>query len=201
MNKKLDVRFVKGFRNFYERLIQFCKKKNAKTYLYFISFIESIFFPLPTDPFLIPYVVAEKKFIKITIYVTFFSVLGGIFAYLIGYFFWVNLEPIIIKNFNSVSLSIQDFKSEFYEFGLLLIIIGGFSPFPYKITCLSSGILEINLLVFIALSLVSRGARFFLISFLANKYGDLAVNLISKYILRITFLFLVIIIILIISYF
>ena len=53
---------IANFRLFYKRLIKFCKKKNSKFILYFISFIESIFFPLPTDPFLIPFVIAEKKF-------------------------------------------------------------------------------------------------------------------------------------------
>lgn len=73
--------------NFYDRLIEFCRKRNSKWLIYFISFIESIFFPLPTDPFLIPYIIADKKFILLTSLVTVFSVLGGAVAYLLGFFF------------------------------------------------------------------------------------------------------------------
>ena len=58
---------IANFRLLFKNLIEFCKKKNSKLFLYFISFIESIFFPLPTDPFLIPFVIAEKKFFITTI--------------------------------------------------------------------------------------------------------------------------------------
>lgn len=184
---------IANFRLFYKRLIKFCKKKNSKFILYFISFIESIFFPLPTDPFLIPFVIAEKKFFINTVFVTFFSVLGGVIAYFIGNILWENLESHIIIFFPSIGESIKVFQNEFSEVGFLLIVIGGFSPFPYKVTCLGSGILGINLFGFIFFSLVSRGARFFLVSFLTYKYGEMAINFIQKYILRISFIILVII--------
>ena len=184
---------IANFRLFYKRLIKFCKKKNSKFFLYFISFIESIFFPLPTDPFLIPFVIAEKKFFLNTVFVTFFSVLGGVIAYFIGNILWENLESSIITFFPSIGESVKVFQNEFSELGFLLIVIGGFSPFPYKVTCLGSGILGINLFGFIFFSLVSRGARFFLVSFLTYKYGEMAINFIQKYILRISLIILVII--------
>ena len=78
-------------RKIYEKsinsIIDFCSKKNSNFYLNFISFIESIFFPLPTDIFLLPYVLAnKKKYFKITTFVTLFSVLGGVVSYYIGFF-------------------------------------------------------------------------------------------------------------------
>ncbi len=184
---------IANFRLLFKNLIEFCKKKNSKLFLYFISFIESIFFPLPTDPFLIPFVIAEKKFFITTIFVTFFSVLGGIIAYYIGNILWENLESPIITFFPSIGESIKVFQNEFSELGFLLIVIGGFSPFPYKVTCLGSGILGINLFGFIFFSLISRGARFFLVSFLTYKFGELAINFIQKYILRVSFVILIII--------
>ena len=119
--------------------------------------------------------------------------LGGVIAYFIGNILWESLESPIITFFPSIGESIKVFQNEFSELGFLLIVIGGFSPFPYKVTCLGSGILGINLLGFIFFSLVSRGARFFLVSFLTYKYGEMAINFIQKYILRISLIILVII--------
>ena len=123
----------------------------------------------------------------------FFSVLGGVIAYFIGNILWENLESHIITFFPSIGESIKVFQNEFSEVGFLLIVIGGFSPFPYKVTCLGSGILGINLFGFIFFLFSVWGARFFLVSFLTYKYGEMAINFIQKYILRISFIILVII--------
>ena len=153
--------------------LDFCSKKNSKFYLYFFSFVESIFFPIPTDIFLFPYVLAQKNdYLKITIYVTIFSVLGGIVAYLIGFFVWNNLSSLLINIYPSYVLKINNFNEQFNELGILLVIIGGFSPFPYKITCLGSGILGINIFLFIIFSLLSRFLRFVLVSYFVFKYGE-----------------------------
>ena len=89
-------------RNLYEKLLNiiedFFSKKNSKLYIYFLSFIESIFFPLPTDIFLFPYVLTNKKsYLRIAIYVTIFSVLGGIVAYYIGFFIWNKISSMLFN--------------------------------------------------------------------------------------------------------
>ena len=191
-------------KNIYEKTIKwcinFCSKKNSKIYLNTISFIESIFFPLPTDIFLFPFVLANKKeYLKITIYVTLFSVLGGIVAYYIGYFVWSEISPFLIEMYPKYVLRINDFNNQFTEIGIILIIIGGFSPFPYKVTCIGSGIIGINIFLFTIFSILSRFLRFFLVSYFIFKYGEATKNIIGKYINIISIIFVGILIIYIFS--
>ena len=178
--------------NIYDKLIEFCRKRNSKWLIYFISFIESIFFPLPTDPFLIPYIIADKKFILLTSLVTVFSVLGGAIAYLLGFFFWTELLPIIKISYPEVTSNIQEFNDKYSNLGVMIILIGGFSPLPYKITCFASGIIGINFLIFITLSFFSRGMRFFLVSYFIHKYGKESTVYIKKNIYFFSLLIIVI---------
>ncbi len=171
----------------YERImsqsIQLCLKKNSKYYLCLVSFFESIFFPIPTDIFLFPYILAKKeKYLKITLYVTFFSVLGGIFAYYLGFFLWNIISPTILEYYPAFMLKLESFNNQFLDIGIILIVIGGFSPFPYKITCIGSGIIGINIFLFIFFSFISRFLRFFFVSFFIYKYGDKTQEIIGKYI-------------------
>ena len=184
-------------RNLYEKIfdrsINFFSQKNSKIYIYLISFIESIFFPIPTDIFLIPYVLAKRKeYLKISIYVTAFSVLGGLFAYYIGFFIWNEISSLLTEIYPIFILKLNHFNEKFYEVGIILIIIGGFSPFPYKITCLGSGIIGINIFQFIIFSLLSRFLRFFLVSYFVFKYGNATKNIIGKYINFISIILIII---------
>ncbi len=173
------------------RSIKLCEKKNSEFYLYFISFIESIFFPIPTDVFLFPYVLAKKdKYLKITVYVTIFSVLGGVIAYFLGYFLWNVISPTISEYYPAFISKLDTFNNQFVEIGILLIIIGGFSPFPYKITCVGSGIIGINIFLFIFFSFVSRFLRFFFVSYFIFKYGDKTQEIVGRHI-NIVSLFLI----------
>ena len=186
-------------RNLYEKIfdrsINFFSQKKSKIYIYLISFIESIFFPIPTDIFLIPYVLAKRKeYLKISIYVTAFSVLGGVFAYYIGFFIWNQISPLLTEIYPIFIFKLNHFNEKFYEVGIILIIIGGFSPFPYKITCLGSGIIGINIFQFIIFSLLSRFLRFFLVSYFVFKYGNATKNIIGKYINFISIILIIILI-------
>ena len=186
-------------RNLYEKIfdrsINFFSQKKSKIYIYLISFIESIFFPIPTDIFLIPYVLAKKnEYLKISVYVTVFSVLGGIFAYYIGFFIWNKISPLLTEIYPIFIFKLNHFNEKFYEVGIILIVIGGFSPFPYKITCLGSGIIGINIFQFIIFSLLSRFLRFFLVSYFVFKYGNATKNIIGKYINIISIILIIILI-------
>ena len=192
-------------KNLFEKIfnlsLDFCSKKNSKVYIYTISFIESIFFPLPTDIFLFPYVLANKnKYLRISIYVTVFSVLGGVVAYYIGFFIWNKLSIILADVYPSYIAKLDSFNEQFYEIGIILIIIGGFSPFPYKITCIGSGIIGINIFLFIIFSFFSRFLRFFLVSFFIFKYGEATKNLIGKYINIISIILVIILMIYILKF-
>ena len=165
------------------RSIQLCSKKNSEPYIYLISFIESIFFPIPTDIFLFPYILAKKeKYLEITIYVTIFSVLGGVLAYFLGHFLWNIISPIVSEYHPDFISKLNNFNNQFVEIGIILIIIGGFSPFPYKFTCVGSGIIGINIFLFIFFSFVSRFLRFLFVSFFIYKYGDKTHEIAGRYI-------------------
>ena len=187
--------------NFNENLKTFLKKKESKWILYFISFIESIIFPIPTDPFLIPFIITEKKFFRLAIFTTLFSVLGGIVAYFLGSFLWESLEPFVKIYFYGIFSSVNEFEKNFLNLGILLIIFGGISPFPFKVTCLASGILGINFLIFILASTFSRGVRFFLVSYLVYKYGEKSLILVRKHTAIISVILLIIIVSITIYYF
>ena len=182
---------------FYKRLIKFFRSKKSNGFLYFIAFIESIFFPLPTDPFFIPYILSQKKFYKLVLITTIFSVVGGIITYLLGSFFYQEVSSFLIAKSPKIVSSIDSFNEKFEEIGYIIILIGGFSPFPFKITCFASGILGINFFAFLILSLVSRFSRFFLIGYLISKYGNKAINLIKDNEKKIIWILVMLLIILI----
>jgi membrane protein YqaA with SNARE-associated domain len=180
-------------RSFYIKLISKCRESKNKIYLYIISFLESIIFPLPTDIFLIPFVLAEKKnYWHLALMTTIFSVLGGCFSYLIGSLLWEQANIFFLEYYPSVSSNLNSFILQFKEYGIALIVIGGFSPFPYKVTCIASGIMNLNFAVFIIFSFLSRGLRFLLVCYLLFKFQEKANELIPKYIGTLSLIFLLI---------
>ena len=181
----------------YVKFIKFFKNKKSNGFLYFIAFIESIFFPIPTDPFLIPYILSRKKFYKLVFITTTYSVAGGIITYVLGGFFYQEVSGFLLDKSPKIVSSINNFSQKFEEIGYIIILIGGFSPFPFKITCFASGILGINFVSFIILSFISRFSRFFLVGYFISKYGDKAMNLIKNNTKKITWILLMLLIILI----
>ena len=154
------------------------KKSTSKFSQYFlslISFIESIFFPIPPDIILIPIIHFNKnKFLTTVINCTFFSVLGGAVGYILGYYIFD-----IVKEF--FDLEKQKVFFNFYdEWGMLAIFLGGFTPIPYKIIALTSGYAKFNFIYFILLSFLSRGLRFLIIGYIVYKFGDYGVEFIKK---------------------
>ena len=175
----------------YIKLISKCRESKNKIYLYIISFLESIIFPLPTDIFLIPFVLAEKKnYWHLALMTTIFSVLGGCFSYLIGSLLWEQANIFFLEYYPSISSNLNSFISQFKEYGIALIVIGGFSPFPYKVTCIASGVMNLNFAVFIIFSFLSRGVRFLLVCYLLFKFQEKANELIPKYIGTLSLIFL-----------
>lgn len=180
-------------KSFYIKLISKCRESKNKIYLYIISFLESIIFPLPTDIFLIPFVLAEKKnYWHLALMTTIFSVLGGCFSYLIGSLLWEQANIYFLEFYPSISSNLNSFISQFKEYGIALIVIGGFSPFPYKVTCIACGIMNLNFAVFIIFSFISRGLRFLLVCYLLFKFQEKANELIPKYIGTLSLIFLLI---------
>ena len=183
--------------SFFEKLIEQSKSIYARTLLYFISFIEAIFFPIPVDPLLAILVLNNKqKYIELTIFCTLASVIGGLVGWLLGYVIGEEIEELLtiipwIKNtsFNSVKIA-------FDEHGILIIFLGAFTPLPFKIISVTSGVFHINIIAFLVMSLIGRGSRFFLVSLIVKNFGDKGIYLLKKHTFIISSLFGIILILL-----
>ena len=172
------------FNDLYKKCLDLAAHKSSKYYLAIVSFVESSFFPIPPDVMIIPMVISKKNdFIKIFLITTFFSVLGGMLGYLIGAFFF---------DFGSQIMSFYGYENKlsyikenlvnsdgFYAW-LGILFLAGFTPLPYKVFTIASGLISFNFFIFIFISLVSRGLRFFIVSYLSYKFGNLFTEFMEK---------------------
>jgi len=159
----------------FDKCVNWAGRKYANFALAIVSFIESSFFPIPPDVMIIPMVIAKKQhFVKIALIATTFSVLGGLFGYLIGYIFFneIGFKIFEIYGYENVDILKDMFSTKggmLSWFGLLFT--AGFTPLPFKILTITSGFIHYNIFVFILTCVVTRGLRFFLVAFLTNKFG------------------------------
>ena len=183
---------MKFFRNLYDWTLRQSSKKFAPWFLAFISFVESSFFPIPPDIILIPMIIAKrtKAFIYASI-CTISSVIGGLFGYLIGFIFF-NSIGIILVNFYGMSEYIENLKEYYNNYGVWFVLVAGFTPVPFKIITIASGLFQLNLFIFILCSFVARGLRFYLISGLLYLYGEAIKYFIEKYFNYLTIIFFII---------
>ena len=165
------------FKSLYKKCLDLAAHKSSKYYLAIVSFVESSFFPIPPDVMVIPMVISKKNdFIKIFLITTIFSVLGGMLGYLIGAFFFEFGAHIM--SFYGYEDKLSKIKENlvnsngFYAW-LGVLFLAGFTPLPYKVFTIASGLIGFNFLIFVLISLISRGLRFFIVSYLSYKFGDL----------------------------
>ena len=174
--------------NIFYQSIEISKNKKSIKVLGLVSFSESIFFPIPPDIFLIPIVFAKKnQWFSIGIYCTIFSVLGGIVGYFLGYYFWDSIGNSIVKFYNAEE-QIDNLKFYFSKYGWLLIFLAGFTPIPYKIFTIGSGLLTFNFFTFLLCSFISRGLRFITLAYLIKKYGEKGILLVEKHFFKLMLL-------------
>ena len=159
----------------YDKCVEWAGYKYAKQILAVEAFIESSFFPIPPDVMIVPMVISKKEeFIRIALIATIFSVLGALFGYYIGY----SLNEIAIKIFELYGYEYSDtFRENFTAGGgfkawLGILFTAGFTPLPFKLLTISSGIIHFNLMSFIFICIVTRGLRFFLVAYLTYKFGQ-----------------------------
>jgi|TARA_B100001964_G_scaffold149766_1_gene164937 membrane protein YqaA with SNARE-associated domain len=159
----------------YDKCIAWAGYKYAKQILAIEAFIESSFFPIPPDAMIIPMVVSKRnEFIQIALIATIFSVLGALFGYYIGY----SLYEIAIQIFEFYGYEYSvTFKEKFSTGGgfkawLGILFTAGFTPLPFKLLTISSGIIHFNLAFFVLICVVTRGLRFFLVAYLTYKFGS-----------------------------
>ena len=173
------------FNTLYRKCLDLASHKSSKYYLALISFIESSFFPIPPDVMIIPMVISKKNdFIKIFFIATIFSVLGGILGYFLGAFFFdIGMQ---IMNFYGYEDKLNNLKnnliiSEGFYAWLSILFLAGFTPLPYKVFTIASGLIGFNILIFIFISIISRGLRFFIVAYLSYKFGDIFTEFMKKH--------------------
>tara|TARA_B100000401_G_C52747082_1_gene691326 strand:- start:235 stop:831 length:597 start_codon:yes stop_codon:yes gene_type:complete len=160
----------------YDSCLNLARHKLSKPFLAFISFIESSFFPIPPDVMIVPMVLAKKdQYLKIFFIATIFSVLGGIAGYFLGSLFLeFSMSIIEFYNYENKVFELQEKLSN--KAGLVFwigtLFLAGFTPLPYKVFTITSGFIGFNLYIFILISLISRGLRFFFVSYLSMRFGD-----------------------------
>ncbi len=173
------------FTALYKKCLNLAAHKSSKYYLAAVSFIESSFFPIPPDVMIIPMVISKKNdFFKIFLISTIFSVLGGILGYLIGAFFFdIGMQVVTFYGYEDKLINFKNdlLNSEGFYAWLGILFLAGFTPLPYKVFTIASGLIGFNFLIFILISLISRGLRFFIVSYLSFKFGNLFTIFMEKY--------------------
>ena len=164
------------FNKLYQKSLKLAAHKSAKIYLAIISFTESSFFPIPPDVMIVPMVIAKKNdYLKIFIIATLFSTLGGVLGYFIGsYFLDFGMSVVSFYGHEEKVLNLKDSLTNGTGFYIWLatLFLAGFTPLPFKVFTITSGMIGFNLFIFLLICLFSRGLRFFIISFLSFKLGD-----------------------------
>ena len=168
-------------RKLYEWTLIKSKHPKAVWFLSLISFIESSFFPIPPDIILIPMIIAKRINAFFYAFVcTVSSVMGGITGYIIGSYLYSSIGIIIINYYGLTNQFIL-FENYYLQYGIWIVLGAGFTPFPFKFITIASGVFGLNIFLFVIVSVLARGLRFYLIAILLKIFGKIIENLINEY--------------------
>ncbi len=181
---------MSSFKRLYNWVLKWAETPYGPLALFMLAFIESIFFPIPPDVLLIALALGSiKKSFRFALTCTLGSVAGAFIGYAIGYYSWIgptgeftpfanfffdNIPGFTVTLFNSI-------KALFNQWDFWVIFTAGFTPIPYKVFTITAGVFDINIMMFFIASLVSRGARFFLVAYLIWRFGPSIKQFIEKY--------------------
>ena len=167
-------------RRMYDWCLAAAHKPYALWLMGLVSFVESSVFPIPPDVMLIPMSLArpQRAWVYATI-CTLASVAGGVLGYAIGALLYDSVGQWLISLYG-LSGKVEAFRAGYAQWGSLIILVKGLTPIPYKLVTITSGFAGYNLWLFVLLSLVARGGRFYLTAFLLNRYGDTAREMLEK---------------------
>ena len=164
------------FNELYQKSLRLAAHKRSKIFLAIISFVESSFFPIPPDVMIVPMLIAKKNdYLKIFIIATLFSTLGGVLGYFIGsYFLDFGMTVVSFYGYEDKVLSLKNnlTKGTGLYIWLATLFLAGFTPLPFKVFTITSGMIGFNLFIFLIICLFSRGLRFFIVSYFSFKFGD-----------------------------
>ena len=186
------------FKELYNKTIKLAGHKSSKLILGIISFIESFIFPIPPDVLIIPMTIAKKNdWVKIAFVATTGSVLGALLGYLIGFVFFneIGIKIFELYGVDNTSFLKEKFSSEGGVIAwMTLLAIAGFTPVPFKLLTITSGFVGFNIFYFVIVSAITRGTRFFLISFLIGKFGSAMKEIIEKKLIKVSIVISIVII-------
>ena len=182
-------------KNLYNKTMALAGHPQAIFLLGALSFIEASFFPIPPDVMLIPMVLMNpSRAWLFALVATAFSVLGGIFGYIIGTFSYEHIaEPLLYSLGKEAQM--VDFSNKYNEIGFWAVITAGISPIPYKVVTIMSGATNLNFAVFLGASMASRGVRFFLVAGLLHFYGHEIRDFIERYLNWVFMLFVILLVV------
>ncbi|CAA6818086.1 MAG: FIG139438: lipoprotein B [uncultured Thiotrichaceae bacterium] len=167
------------FGSLYDKVMGWSKHRHAPKYLAGVSFAEASFFPIPVAVMLLPMALAKPAKAWNLAFITLVaSVLGGIAGYLIGWGAYELVEPLFSHKADKLEVA----KDWFAEYGVWIVLMAGFSPVPYKIFTITAGLLSMAFIPFVIASIIGRASQFYLIAFLAWKFGPSMEPKIRQYI-------------------
>ena len=163
-------------KDIYQKVLKLAGHKSSKFYLAILAFAESSFFPIPPDIMVVPMVIAKKNdYLRIFFIATLFSALGGLLGYFIGSLFTDKAILLIeLYGYEEQVLGLKNqlsSKSAAHSVWLGTLFLAGFTPLPFKLFTITSGIINFNIFVFFFICLVSRGLRFFVVAYFSSKFG------------------------------
>ena len=181
-------------RSLYNWTLKKAEHKYSSWVLSIVSFAESSFFPIPPDVLLIPMIIAKRtKAWTYAFICTLSSVLGGVAGYAIGFFLFNTIGTLIVE-FYHLTNSFNTFENYYKEYGILIVLGAGFTPFPFKFITIASGVFSLNIFLFIFTAFIARGFRFYLLAILLFIFGEKIKFLIDKYFNILAVLFFILLI-------
>lgn len=181
---------MKWLRNLYDWVLSWAESSYGNLALFILAFIESIFFPVPPDVLLIALALGKAgRSFHFAAVCSVASVLGALVGYSLGYYAWIapngeftGFAQFFFHNIPGFTEGLYyQIKELFDKWDFWVIFTAGFTPIPYKVFTITSGVFQMNLFMFILASVISRSARFFLVSGLIWKYGPSIKGFIDKY--------------------
>lgn len=167
-------------RRLYDWCIAAAGQRHAAWIMGAVSFAESSFFPIPPDVMLVPISLARPdRAYHYAALCTAASVAGGILGYLIGALLYDSVGQWLMELYG-YSDKVAEFRAAYAEWGAWIILLKGLTPIPYKLITITSGFAGYDFLLFVVLSIITRGGRFFVLAFLLHRYGAQAREIIEK---------------------
>jgi len=183
-------------RKLYDWVLQWAETPYGGPALFLLALVESSIFPVPPDVLLIALCIAlPSRAWRFALLASAGSVSGGLIGYGIGWGAWPVVSTYFFDYIPGFTPAVfERVQGLFAEYDFWVVFTAGFTPIPYKVITIGSGVFKINLLVFVIASLVSRSLRFFLVAWLLRRYGPGMRQFIERYfnLLSIVFLLLLV---------